>query len=163
LTATAFELFYSWVFSGAIELADVREPSFGLTMLFYFAEKYNFPILVDASLAHLIAHHRTNNMVPNFADIPVIYERTLPGSKLRLYTARIIAFILLTVPSGAISGTWTDELLQQALAKDKNMLLDVLQTLRMKGCTELEDPREAPACDYHIHREDERCPYSQDP
>ena len=116
--------------------------------------------LLDRPTVGYVQYMRLNNLLPNLAEIDILYTNRPPDSKLRPFI----------VPSGAyIIPDGSECLRRWCLGKCKvpalfnkhpDFLFNAIDLQRNQAGKSLADPREAPTCRYHNHASKNVCPWS---
>jgi hypothetical protein len=123
------------------------------------AEKYDIVELADKTMDHLIGRMKSEYLLLSLEQMSLAYSLTHKDSKLRLFTARCAAYVVLHFPSGSNNNVWCKANIQRAITENPDPGREALETLRLHFDKIVEDPRTSPLCDYHQHSETEAGPY----
>lgn len=159
----AFDLFVQWVYRGTIDIPVNKWSYEGhktFIFLSIFAGKYTIVSLMDGAMDLLLKYQIKNCQLLGVESFCWIYQNTRPDSRIRLYAARIFAFVILNFASDYANDAWGNEIMKNGAIELPDLLTDAFGIMRQINGKRLPDPTEASACDYHQHGKNENCPCS---
>ena len=155
---TTFGVFLGWLCKGVVEIPENPVNVNDQIRMFAFAEKYSLVELQDKSIESLIYTLKKVGCLPNYSGMAAAYTHTHVDSKLRLFMARIAAYVTLAFTKSAEGGSWSKKNMTLAFEKCPELAVDALDSMRGQNGIKIIDPREHPLCDYHQHGSTEPCP-----
>lgn len=130
-----------------------------LEKLICLCERYHFDTLAAMCIDRLISLYKATDVYPSSASIAYIYAHSVSTSKLRLYLARTLAYVIVSEKGVVADGT--TEWIWEVMKQNEELGLQVLAEFRGKNGVLVQEAEDAPACDYHWHGEDEECPLAE--
>jgi len=162
----AFEAVVEWIYHGKFLTINGHRTICGSQMrllldICRLASKYSMWELLDRATTGYVQSMSLSGCLPNRPHIDLVYEHLPPHSKLRLFVAKSVAYIILTSPNDEANGAWENKEFQALFLKHEDLLLDVLDLLRMQAGKWPLNPKGAPHCEYHEHAKAMKCPWKR--
>jgi hypothetical protein len=154
----AFEIFARWLdFGTIINGNDQERICKALMELFFFAERYCIYELADQTIDAYITHLVVLNSLPLIPTLKTIWYNTQPNSKFRLFLTRCWTYTFVHCENYA---GWPTADYCEGVGGVQLESLHILRLLLKPDSLigPIQDPRYAPACDYHQHDKNYPCP-----
>jgi hypothetical protein len=123
-----FGIFVSWLYRDEIDKTITHDPLGPaiLAELYFMAEKYVLPRLMDNTMDMIVEALKTQKQWPGPLTWTKVYDRTKEGSKLRLLMARTCVWVIVSYPDD--DPNWASEEIHATLSSCPEMLMDVIRS-----------------------------------
>ena len=156
-----FDMFVQWVYERRLDTADMTKHTpksgpLGLRFKLYcFAEEICLNDLMDYTISSFMSNYTKHVKSASVHVMSLAYEGTSKGSKLRLFIAHELVYILRTLGN---SSFWPDKDLGWVMTKNEDLAVDVVSLLRSSS-KDLENPARFSKYQYHVHANNHECLY----
>jgi len=131
--------------------------------MFCLAYKLQLANLCDLVMDAWISHDLGENGFPAVDYISEIVERVPVGSAPWIYAMKSVHYFIAVFRHRDDLVMWSTSALYRLIAGNSEFGLGVLKSMRGQevGMVTV-DPRRLPACDYHVHGKEVKCPCKRD-
>jgi len=159
-----FNLFVQWLYAARLCVPDMTKntatsgPMWTRFKLYCFAEKICLPELMDYTMSSIMSACVRGDKSPSIEVMRMVYGGTKQGSRLRLFTAHVLHFL---IRNGGDLGPWPSSKLAQVMNEHEDLTVNVLQLLRDNSKAP-SHPGHYPKCMFHVHTKNHTCKYKDD-
>ncbi|CAD6448905.1 800102ff-70ec-4de3-b9d6-de3eaf6115dc [Sclerotinia trifoliorum] len=162
ISPSTFDVLVEWVYTDCLRGIEIVKASdsdhksssisWNPVELCILAERLLLTGLMDRVMEVVRKLDRSEDVYYNHKTLKLIYMRTFLGSNIRQYVTQNAAYAVRNFDkSSSLSTTH----LLYVMEEHTDFAHDYLDITRTGN---LEDPREGPGCQFHVHREHEECP-----